>query len=306
MDTNESHDQMSWEQAVRWYCSQPGNSDWVKGSFFDDDVVEAATRFSESSEFAETVALLPASCRKKGTRLLDVGSGRGIAAYAFATRGFDVWAIEPDPSGFVGAGAIRELARATGTSINIATEWGEQLPFPDHAFDVVYARQVLHHAKDLRQLCREAFRVLRPGGVFVAVREHVIQSDEDLPRFLEQHPLHALYGGEHAYTLDTYETAMTEAGFAVARTLRPLETPINYHPRSPLDAIESGFRASLARIGVTRGAGLLWRTFGKACSQAWPAMGRRWFQAAQDMYTPGNIYSFVCEKRTATPLNADS
>ncbi len=41
----------------------------------------------------------------------------------------------------------------------------------------------------------EFFRVLKPGGRLIAI-ENVISSKNDLPVFLDQHPLHKLYGGE--------------------------------------------------------------------------------------------------------------
>ena len=78
-------------------------------------------------------------------------------------------------------------------------EFSEGLPFEDGAFDVVFARAVLHHTRDLNDACREMYRVLNPGGLFLGVREHVISREADLARFLEQHPLHRLYGGEHAF-----------------------------------------------------------------------------------------------------------
>ena len=41
------------------------------------------------------------------------------------------------------------------------------LPFPDAAFDVVVAGEILEHVTDLDGTVREALRVLRPGGTFV-------------------------------------------------------------------------------------------------------------------------------------------
>ena len=49
----------------------------------------------------------------------------------------------------------------------------ENLPFHDNEFDVVYSWGVLHHSPDTAQAFREAFRVLRPGGIFKAMIYHV-------------------------------------------------------------------------------------------------------------------------------------
>ena len=45
-----------------------------------------------------------------------------------------------------------------------------ELPFPDAAFDVAYAHQVLQHLRERGAALREMLRVVRPGGL-VAVRD---------------------------------------------------------------------------------------------------------------------------------------
>jgi ubiquinone/menaquinone biosynthesis C-methylase UbiE len=47
------------------------------------------------------------------------------------------------------------------------------LDFPDNHFDFVVCSAVLHHAANIVQVLREAKRVLKPGGQFVAIREPV-------------------------------------------------------------------------------------------------------------------------------------
>jgi hypothetical protein len=50
--------------------------------------------------------------------------------------------------------------------------------------------------------------------------------------FLEAHPLHRLYGGEHAYLLAEYIGALTQAGLRLVSVLNPLSTDINLYPLS--------------------------------------------------------------------------
>jgi SAM-dependent methyltransferase len=55
-----------------------------------------------------------------------------------------------------------------GMAPNVCAD-AQQLPFPGHAFDVVLAPHVLYHVRDVPTAAREARRVLRPDGCFVAV-----------------------------------------------------------------------------------------------------------------------------------------
>ena len=223
---------LSWEAAVASLKAQPSQRALVEACFYDDPLLASAQRYHASTEWQAVRALLPSSAGAGAVEgaALDVGAGRGIAAYALAKDGWRVTALEPDPSLQVGAGAIRALAQQAGLTIEVVQTWGEQLPFADATFDVVHCRQVLHHAKDLAQLCREVARVLKPGGRFVATREHVITSAQDLPAFLDSHPLHRLYGGEHAYVLAEYLSAIRQAGIHVDEVLNPYQSDINTYP----------------------------------------------------------------------------
>ena len=136
----------------------------------------------------------------------------------------------------VGAGAIRSLADEENLSIIVEENWAEKLPFADATFDVVHARQVLHHARDLGKLCAESARVLKRNGLFIATREHVISRREDLKIFLDNHPLHNLYGGEHAYLLHEYIDSIKSAGFNISKVLNPMESNINLFPDTLMTA----------------------------------------------------------------------
>ena len=161
---------MTTEQAVLALRGSPANAELLRDSYLDADVQAAALRFAASPEFAEAVELVGGV---RGKSVLDLGAGTGIASWAFAGAGARrVVALEPDPSDVVGQGAIRSLGRRE--VIEQVGAYGERLPFQDGEFDVVYARQVLHHARDLRALVSECARVPRPGGSLLACREHVV------------------------------------------------------------------------------------------------------------------------------------
>jgi SAM-dependent methyltransferase len=273
----------TWEEAVQWLINQPDQQEVVKACYYDSPLQGAADRYWQSGEWTEIRQYMP----RIAGRALDIGAGNGIASYALAKDGWQVEALEPDPSNLVGVGAIRSLATRANLPINVVQEFGERLPFPDQHFEFVFARQVLHHAQDLPQLCREIQRVLRPGGVFVAVRDHVISTQADLPKFLAVHPLHKFYGGENAFLPKEYIGAMEQAGLTVDRVLKSFDSVINYAPLTP-ETLRQSLKQRLIRLPAGELLGNI-------------LLGTKTFPIALKLLSktdnrPGRPHSFVCHK----------
>ena len=266
---------MSWEAAVLWMRDQAEMLDTVRDCYYDDPLINAARRYCESLEWQSISNLLS---HEKGLAL-DIGAGRGISAFALTKEGWQVTALEPDKSDVVGCGAIRALSKQADLKIEIVEEWGERLPFSKDTFDLVHGRAVLHHADDLPKLCEEVARVLKPGGTFIAVREHVISKARDLPAFLENHSLHRLYGGENAFTLTQYTEAIKADGsMEMMRVLNPLATEINLFPHS---------RNSIKKMIAGR---LKWPWPGLILDGLLTLIGHFYNK-------PGRLYSFVAKKK---------
>lgn len=237
---------ISWEEAVIWLKNQSDKQELVMSCFYDDPLLDSVKRYHQSTEWKAVKNLL--SDLSKG-RALDIGAGRGISSYALAKDGWQVTALEPDPSLVVGTGAIRTIVRS-GYDIEVVEEFAENLPFDDNSFDLVYGRAVMHHAKNLDTFCREIFRILKPEGSFLLTRDHVIDRDRDLQLFLDTHPLHSLYQGEHAYLLSEYMRAIRNVGLKIQKIFLPYDSDINLFP-SNRDELRNNFSRKL-KINVPK------------------------------------------------------
>lgn len=267
----------TWEEAVLWARSSPEMADLVKICYYDDPIIEAAYRFLNSEEMPAIRQLLGGT---PGQQILEVGGGRGIVSWSLAKMGFLVTVLEPDPSEIVGRGAIRSLCKETGVSLKIVDRWGESLPFRDAEFDHVICRAVLHHARDLKRMCTEIYRVLKPGGRFLAIKEHIADTPEELVYFLKTHPLHHLYGGENAYPRADYLESLKVAGFRKIKEYGHLEHPVSWSPHYSLEALRDAFTTALGRrfpagmAARVAKATLLVRAYGKWVSRRSKAGGR--------------------------------
>lgn len=104
------------------------------------------------------VAALPAQ-----PRVLDVGSAQGNFLIACAAMGYDAVGVEPWAQA---RAQSAELARGAGIRITVLDGSAEELPLMSGTFDIVHANAVIEHVSDVRAAFAEAYRVLKPGGVF--------------------------------------------------------------------------------------------------------------------------------------------
>lgn len=240
----------TYEESVRWMRCQPELSQLVKLCYLDQDNLAAAERFVLSEEFVEVVKILKIKESPIKLRILDLGCGNGIASYAFASLGHEIYAVDPDISNDVGLGATKKLAAVVNNgSIVTYQAFAEALPFENATFDIVYARQALHHFTDLGKGLFECSRVLKPKGLLLATREHVVSNNEQLKTFLDEHLLHKLHEGENAYPLKDYLSAIEQSGIKLLNSFAPFDTVINHFPMSNLELKNSLFERLARKIG---------------------------------------------------------
>jgi SAM-dependent methyltransferase len=138
---------------------------WLRGVTRDDPRKLAATHlvYEHVSEKIATIEACLPELATSQARVLEIGTGFG--AFTVYTRSFHSWDIygcEPD---FATIDASGKLAEAVGLAeLPVASAIGEQLPFPEASFDLVYSSNVLEHVYSPETVIREAVRVLRPEG----------------------------------------------------------------------------------------------------------------------------------------------
>ncbi|RFU37917.1 methyltransferase domain-containing protein [Actinomadura logoneensis] len=107
---------------------------------------------------------------RAGLSLLDVGCGPGTISAEFAERLAPGRVVAVDAADGVLRQAREHAAERGLDNIEFAVADVHALGFPDDAFDIVHAHQVLQHIADPVRALAEMRRVCRPGGI-VAVRE---------------------------------------------------------------------------------------------------------------------------------------
>ena len=110
----------------------------------------------------ELVALLEP---RAGERILDIGCGIGGPARWIAARfGCEVTGIDLTAEFCRAAEALNAATGMTGR-VHIRQGSALALPFEDASFDRAYSQNVAMNIDDKPTFYREAFRVLKPGGV---------------------------------------------------------------------------------------------------------------------------------------------
>ena len=268
---------MTWEETIEYIRKDESYKDSVESAYLSPNLKSNVERYIQTEEFKATIEEIKALNANKNISILDIGAGNGISTIAFALEGYNVTALEPDPSDTIGAGAIKILAKSYNlNNINVVECYAEDiLEDKINSFDIVFARQSMHHAYHLENFVAAAFRVLKPKGFLITIRDHVVETPKEKEIFLRRHPLHKFYGGENAFSLAEYKNAIQKAGFEILKFYTPSETPINYHPWS--------------KSIVKNKLGL----FGKmnfVVDFIWFGLSKRWDSM------PGRLYTFIAQK----------
>lgn len=131
-------------------------------AFFDSHAaVDAYDVFTPETNERLVDAFVRLSGLGAAARVVDLGCGSGVFTDVLRRRGYTCAGVDLSPK-------LIALARAKYPGVEFVEGDVEQLPFGDASFDGVLLSGLVHHLPDPSRCAAEAFRILRPGGRFVA------------------------------------------------------------------------------------------------------------------------------------------
>jgi ubiquinone/menaquinone biosynthesis C-methylase UbiE len=98
---------------------------------------------------------------KRGARVADLGCGSGVFTDLLRRQGYESVGLDISPK-------LIALGRAKYPNVEFFEGDVEHLPFPSASLDGVLLSGLVHHLPDPSRCATEVFRVLKPGGSFVA------------------------------------------------------------------------------------------------------------------------------------------
>jgi SAM-dependent methyltransferase len=148
----------------------------------------------------------------RGSKLLDLGSGRGEFLHGFASLGFDA----------VGVDRSRPSSPRFSEPVVLGDYERAGLPFAASEFSVLFSKSVFEHITDIGSLLRECQRVLAPGGRMIAlVPDWTAQWRHFYDDWTHVRP----------FTLNSLRECVTCHGFEVREALRFRQLPLLWqHP----------------------------------------------------------------------------
>lgn len=126
---------------------------------FDSNEKYFEERVAETSHYRD---LFKPFVSFEGKTVLDLGCNRGYLLYSF---------LQHEKFTAIGADLVsyylKDARRSYGEIIEFIQTTPTTIPLPDNSVDVVYTIDTVEHLSQPKELFREVFRVMKPGGEFL-------------------------------------------------------------------------------------------------------------------------------------------
>ena len=137
-------------------------------------------------------------------RLLDVGCGYGFFLGKARERGWSVHGVEPCVH-------ARDYALKTGLQVDLGGLLEQK--YPDGSFTVVTMFYVLEHVREPLSYLKEAYRILKPGGLLLVRVPHTTPIVKLLKAFRIKNRLYDTPSHLSDFSPKTLSLALIKAGF---------------------------------------------------------------------------------------------
>jgi ubiquinone/menaquinone biosynthesis C-methylase UbiE len=219
-----------------------------------DPATEAQWLKCVKEEFTQFVPFLTSQCGLEFRgRVLEIGAGAAWLSAEISKQPRVVEVIATDFSPKLlkeQAPRIFKLLNAQTAKITRMPADFHKLDFPDNHFDVVVCATVLHHASSIVQVLREAKRVLKPGGKFVAIREPIWPLFRLRSRAKVLQKLGTSGAQDQFYTLADYKEFFRQAALPLEVKQINLSSGLKYYVNKLVNGLT---HARYAFIGTKRG-----------------------------------------------------
>ena len=147
-----------------------------------------------------------------GKTVLDIGCGVGGVDFLLCEAHGAHYVTGIDVEDTVLATARRRAQeKGLADRCGFVKVWPGALPFPPQSFDIVFSKDAVVHIPDKHALMRDVFRILKPGGWFVASDWLIGHDGDPSPEMKSYIAAEGLDFGMASPR--RYRAALTEAGF---------------------------------------------------------------------------------------------
>jgi len=169
-------------------------------------IIPPVTRFARAEGGAQHLRLLDVAC----------GTGRTLHQLALAHPGLRLYGVDMSPS-YV---RIARKRLDDVAEVALAVENAEALPYADATFDIVTSVYLFHELprNARRNVVREMFRVVRPGGLVVLEDSAQLTESAEMATALHSFPGEFHEPFYNDYLKDDLGDLLHEAGFVVEST----------------------------------------------------------------------------------------
>jgi ubiquinone/menaquinone biosynthesis C-methylase UbiE len=160
-----------------------------------------------------------------GWQMLDVGTGAGHTALAFAPHVAHVTATDLTEGMLAKTSELAAARKITNVETRPAD--AELLPFADDSFDLVTCRLAFHHFPNARQAVTEFARVLKSGGK-LGFTDNIVVPDRQAAGYYNAYEKLRDPSHHWVYPLVRLEAMFQQAGLGIEAT-RQLSKEFEFH-----------------------------------------------------------------------------